>query len=226
MFLKSLNVILSLFFPLHCIVCKKEGRRICDSCLKNTFEKNLFQKCFVCSKVSKNGLTCSSCKEKNSLDALLVVSSYTNNLQLQQLLKSLKYRYSIDIAERLAFYMKDFLKDNNINISDFSVTYVPLYWKRYLYRGFNQSALIAKYIKAPYALLKRVKNTPQQAKLKKTERLKNVQNAFKYSAKQVPEKVLLIDDVASTCATLNACAKELKAHGVKEVWGCVIARNQ
>jgi ComF family protein len=226
MFLKSLNEILSFFFPLHCIICKKEGGRVCGRCLTKVFKKNAIQKCPVCLNVSKKGRTCTLCKEKTSLDALFVVSSYEGSPQLQSLLKQLKYRYSFEIAELLALYIGDFLEEEGVSISDFHVSYVPLHWRRYLERGFNQSALIANALQKPYSLLRRVKNIPQQAKLSRFDRLKNVKNAFSYSATIYPEKVLLIDDVASTGATLNACAKELKRFGVKEVWGCVIARNQ
>ncbi|MEH0002647.1 MAG: ComF family protein [Holosporaceae bacterium] len=111
---------------------------------------------------------------------------------------------------------------------------VPLHWTRLLKRRFNQSGLLADQLakktskpSAP-ALLKRVVRTPSQGMLTLKERHHNVKNAFaihkRYKA-CVPEKrVLLVDDVCTTGATLNACAKTLLKQGAKEVYGLTLAR--
>lgn len=111
---------------------------------------------------------------------------------------------------------------------------VPLHWTRLMKRRYNQSALLAKDIAARHMkvydpfLLKRVKATPPQGKRGVKERYNNVKKAF-----FIPEKkrirlegktVLLIDDVMTSGATVNECAKTLKAHGARAVYVAAIAR--
>ena len=116
---------------------------------------------------------------------------------------------------------------------------IPLHFKRKWQRGFNQAELLAKQISKntniPFSnLLKRIKNTPQQAKLSRQERLNNLKGAFEINEKefkkiQIGKKelptVILIDDIASTLTTLEESAHTLKKAGFKNVWGMVIARG-
>ena len=112
---------------------------------------------------------------------------------------------------------------------------VPLHWRRLWTRRFNQSALLAygiskqKAIMCAPQLLQRVQYTKPQARLNKTERRKNVRHAF-----AVPENVrdllrnktiVLVDDVVTTGATVNACASVLKKAGAKEVRVLSLART-
>lgn len=110
----------------------------------------------------------------------------------------------------------------------------PLHWRRSFERGFNQSALIARSlgrmlgIRCERRLLARVRSTPPQAGLSQPERLRNLRSAFRVTrSESVREKtVLLVDDVMTTGATLNACAKVLQQAGAKEVRALVVARAQ
>jgi predicted amidophosphoribosyltransferase len=95
-----------------------------------------------------------------------------------------------------------------------------------LERGYNQSVLLSKHLSAhtgiPYKpLLKRVKRTQQQAKLSKSDRLKNVQDAF--IAKQTQGTVLLVDDVITSGATSQACIEALHRAGADNVKLAAIA---
>jgi ComF family protein len=109
------------------------------------------------------------------------------------------------------------------------ITAVPLYRTRKLKRKYNQAALLAQYI-AKYSgikyepfLLKRIKNTKQQTKLSKLQRQQNVAGAFEAKTLQ-GKRVLVIDDVMTTGATMSACARALKKQGTKKVYGLVFAR--
>lgn len=73
-------------------------------------------------------------------------------------------------------------------------------------------------------LLKKIKETRKQAQLSKYEREHNVKDCFVFVGNIVPEKILLIDDIATTLSTLNECAKVLRNAGVKEVSAFVLAR--
>lgn len=109
---------------------------------------------------------------------------------------------------------------------------VPLHWRRLYKRGFNQSSLLAQRVgklgNKPVSLnvLKRIHNTPSQGNLSLEERIKNMKECFKVVR---PEKIknksiLLIDDVMTTGATLNACAKTLLKAGAEKVTVLCVAR--
>lgn len=112
---------------------------------------------------------------------------------------------------------------------------VPLHWRRLWHRKFNQSALLAyglaREMKLECApeLLRRVIYTKPQMRLKRDERLRNVKRAFevpKNAAALLQRKtVLLIDDVVTTGATADACARALKKAGAKEVRVLALART-
>ena len=104
---------------------------------------------------------------------------------------------------------------------------VPLHWRRLWMRRFNQSTLLAKGIAydskialAEHAL-KRIKPTPQQVGLSKTERAQNVQGAFRVppdaKAAVVDRRLILVDDVLTSGATAEACARALMRAGAVQV---------
>lgn len=103
---------------------------------------------------------------------------------------------------------------------------VPLYKKRLRERGFNQSALLGKYVAkrlgVPLNLysLARNRDTRPQVGLSAKERKKNIRNAFEIKEEGVIKgrRVLLIDDVFTTGATTRECSKVLKKAGVQEVF--------
>lgn len=105
---------------------------------------------------------------------------------------------------------------------------VPMHWRRMMARRFNQAALLARELKKScdipldVNMLKRVKYNPPQAALTRAERLKNMRGAFMVPAHkkaQVAHKrVLLVDDVITTGATVNACARALTKAGAEAVY--------
>ena len=108
---------------------------------------------------------------------------------------------------------------------------VPLHRKRYKERGYNQSALLARELGKLTGLpvvtdgLVRRQHTPSQARTASVDaRRQNVIDAFSSPEGRLTKKrVILIDDVATSGATLNACARALKASGIDAVWGLVVA---
>jgi ComF family protein len=107
---------------------------------------------------------------------------------------------------------------------------VPLHWLRRAARGFNQSRLLAEELAvatghpAPISLLRRVRATPTQTAKSYRERAANVKDAFAVRrSRALPESVLLIDDVITTGATVDECARTLKAAGVKWVGALAFA---
>jgi ComF family protein len=111
---------------------------------------------------------------------------------------------------------------------------VPLHWRRYWQRDYNQSNLIARAMakvsgSPVISLLSRCKFSPSQTELRGHERLRNVQNAFSLNrkAKNIDRnyRIILVDDVMTTGATLQACATVLRENGFEHIDVATLARG-
>ena len=223
------NFLLDLIFPVRCIACKREGELLCSNCVEK-IELNKKQFCPICRRESFGGRTCVNCAKECPLTGLLVAASYEKNPGLAQAVKTLKYKFSKNLAKNLSTILVNVIAKNSFDKA--VLVPVPLHKKRQRWRGFNQANLLAEAISFKITLpienlLMRTRNTPQQAKLNRQARLKNLSSAFElnpgYSLKN--KTVILVDDVASTGTTLIECAKVLKKGGAGEVWGLVLARG-
>jgi ComF family protein len=141
----------------------------------------------------------------------------------------------LDLNRGLSFRKFEDMKNAPQTLLQFDQTLlipVPLHKKRLRWRGFNQAQAIGQAIAniLPFDYrpdcLRRTKYTRPQAKLKEKSRLKNVFGCFNWCGIDLnSQNVILVDDVATTGATLNECARVLKDHGANEVWGLVIAKG-
>ncbi len=108
---------------------------------------------------------------------------------------------------------------------------VPVHVERLRVRGYNQAELIAcelaKGSRLPVASwLRRVRPTTKQHQLDRAARLANLRGAFEVTASVlVPPVVILVDDIITTTATLEACASVLRASGAERVYGFAVARE-
>lgn len=111
---------------------------------------------------------------------------------------------------------------------------VPMYRKKEKRRGYNQTALIAREIAKAYKnlvydgkSLQKIKDTKMQSSLDKTERRKNIKNAYKVINQQKikDKKIILLDDIYTTGSTVNECSKVLKQSGAKEILVVTIAKD-
>jgi len=235
------SALLEFLFPAFCLGCDKDGTFLCDQCLA-AMPLQSEQVCPYCYTKSAGGVVCANCQTKalassarenfmaslpRGLDALIAASVYTDNSLMSAAIHALKYAFVRDLAVPLAKIL--FIKMANFDLRGFTICPVPLHQKRFKWRGFNQSELLADAVAAfsgmkTLNILKRLTYSAPQMELKKEARSKNVLNAFSCEKKLVPSKVLLIDDVATTLATLNECAKTLKSAGAVEVKALVLAR--
>lgn len=105
---------------------------------------------------------------------------------------------------------------------------VPLHRYRENWRGFNQAELITRALGEVEMVrsIRRIKATSQQARsMNKRDRRENIRGAFALVDEHVRgKKIVLVDDVFTSGATMLACAKVLRRAGAKEVWGFVLAR--
>lgn len=142
---------------------------------------------------------------------------------MKEIIHALKYERRRSIAPRLGALMRD---SGRAVLADADVVVpVPLHPRREYERGFNQAEDLARHLGLPVArALTRVRHTHSQIELPKNQRQRNVKDAFALAADAPHNVVVLVDDVSTTGATLDACAKVLKEAGVKEVRALTAAR--
>lgn len=211
----SINWVKDIFFPKFCVNCnKEEGEWLCAAC----FAAITAPRPFSCLQPTGDGIS--------YLDNATALFSYEENI-VSKLIKLFKYNYITELAEIFAQIIK---KGNfNFNWRGYTIIPVPLHPRRERERGFNQAEIIARIFAEKFGLeintnLRRGVYTAQQAKLSKEARQKNLKDAFAFNAEKIaPEKVLLVDDVFTTGATTQECAKVLKNNGVKTVCGLALA---
>jgi ComF family protein len=145
---------------------------------------------------------------------------------LRAIVHALKYEGRRSLARPLA----DLMRRRGADVLDGAacVIPVPLHASRRRHRGFNQAADLARHLGVPsIAALRRVRPTPTQTGLPAARRHRNMRDAFVVTraARTLTEAVVvLVDDVSTTGATLEACARVLKDAGVREVRALTAAR--
>ena len=140
-----------------------------------------------------------------------------------------KYQGWRRLAEPLALLLAERLVVEGVAAQ--TVVAVPLHPSRMRQRGFNQAELLAGelrkrlFLAAPAGVLVRTRSTPPQVGHDRRWRLENVRGAFEWRGSPLDgESILLIDDVATTGATLDACASALRSAGSGPVTGVSVAR--
>ena len=223
------DLLLDLIFPQRCIGCGADGELLCLSCLK-LFPRLTPPYCDCCAVPFSGGRLCPNCLNlPPAIDGIR--SLFLHEGLARDAVHHLKYRNLKGLARPLAELMAEYLKSNPLPV-DILVA-VPLHSKRMRQRGYNQSDLLAeelsRLINLPTASgsLVRLRNTPSQVSLGAEARRSNVQGAFRCENPDYQGKgVLLIDDVCTTGATLNACALALKEAGAASVWGLTLSRER
>ncbi len=217
---------LDFIFPKTCLSCGKHGNYICLECLaKVRLSKPI---CPYCEKASIDGITHIKCQKKYGLNGLISVWEYEGVIRKAVL--ALKYRYATAIGDELVNYLTDKLKELILPNTSHLMP-VPIYWYRQNVRGFNQSNLVggavAKTLNLKFVpdLLVRRKQTIPQVELSGVARRQNLKGVFVTNPGiEIPDSVLLFDDVFTTGSTLFEATKTLKHARVQKVWGLTIAR--
>ncbi len=230
-FIKTWSI--NTLFPRLCVGCGIDDDDLCAKCLEGVILV-LKQQCVECYKVSAMGKTCVGCRRKTSLDYCLIGAHYEDGA-IKEALHTFKYEGRIGLSRPLTGVLT---KNNSVvsDIDDFKsiysgrllITAMPLHWKRRWWRGFNQSAILARVLAKKFdvkyvsGLVKRRRATGTQAALNRAGRLANLNNAF-VSSKVTGKVVILVDDILTTGATMHACAGALKAGGARAVIGLAVA---
>ena len=228
---KILNFIISILFPRTCSLCGKtlpfsSEQNICNICLENIpkLEGLICHKCSL--PLPDGGATCSDCKSNKDIYFEVLKAPYTYSTQMKKLIKKLKYSRKQFLAKDLAAELSKFIVNENIDKNIDVVVPVPMHWFKKWKRGYNQAELlaenVAKFINKPLRnALIRTKYTKPQFNLRKGQRKENLENMFKINEKYIDyikgKRILLIDDIATTCSTSNQCCKALREIKAKTI---------
>lgn len=227
---KLRNALLDLLYPSRCVACRRVGDRFCAAC-QSRIERILPPICDRCGRPLVSSFTkeCPYCKKLPlQIDGTRATAFFEGNLRTA--IHALKYNHQPELAEPLGQMLNEYLTAHPLPV-DLLIP-VPLHQERELARGYNQSHLLARVLSQAHTLplendvLTRVRATRPQVELDAVTRRENVHDAFTATDRIAGARVLLIDDVCTTGATMEACGAALKAHGAKSVWGLAIARSR
>jgi ComF family protein len=224
---------LDLFFPADCPICEgpaynDEFSFTCLACLDSVawIQKSRCRSCGVgMDGMDYAGLTCKNCRESPP-----VFGEGRSMFHLNQagriLIHELKYNANKRVLDDMPFFLErvpQFLEF----VTGAVLIPVPLHKKKLRKRGYNQSLWVAKVFAkeagvstVAYDCLERTRDTPSQTKLDRAERKQNVKNAFALkdgTCLDGFDRIVLVDDVYTTGATLDACAQALIDSGISQV---------
>ncbi len=233
---KSVQDLIDYVFPPQCPYCDgfiDRSQILCDTCFKK-IQFITGTKCYLCGRPlppteTDEKLLCPMCLNKRKIydisRSVFIYDSFSRNAILK-----LKYADRTDLRHFFVNYML-MAGHDIIDKSDIIIP-VPLHWRRRLKRKYNQAAVLAELLaqksgkKYTAKTLVRRRYTHNQNNKSNEERKRNVKNAFDVVNPDTIRdlSVLLIDDVLTTGATAEACAKVLKQNGAKAVYVLTIAQ--
>lgn len=186
--------------------------------------------CSICSAPISEGVeTCASCYGKN-FSFIHNRSGFAYEGLVRDLIRDIKFRQRKYVAQGLGRLWATFLKDSIPK--DTILVPLPMHEKKRRRRGFDQAQIIAHAISEATGIktanvLERTQNTPPQSGLHPQQRIENVKGAFRIKEKDASlvarQNIVLIDDIYTTGASLNECAKVLKISEAAHVYAMTLA---
>ena len=222
-----LDLVIDLIFPPRCGGCQLTGAWLCEICRRRIrrLEEPLCRRCGA--ELDSARETCGCRGRLRALSRLRSAVAYEG--PTEQLVHRFKYQGWRRLASPLALLLADRMVIEGLASS--CVVAVPLHENRQRERGFNQSELLAAELRSrlklhePPGRLVRKRPTPPQVGKDRLRRWENVHDAFAWQGRPLcGQPLIVVDDVATTGATLEACAAALRAAGSGPVTGVTVAR--
>lgn len=215
-------------YPPRCAACSTPGVRLCSACTTSIRFIDQSRICPKCGIPQTKTELCQDCSAVSPVFTALRSWGFYEGA-LREAIHKLKYQNDLGISEDLARPLAELLNDSCWHVD--LITSVPLSRKRMRTRGYNQSAMIARWVsftnRIPFnpRVMVRSKDTISQVGLSGEERRLNVLGAFDANpAIAAGKSILVIDDVTTTGATMQACALALIKSGASHVYGLTLAR--
>ena len=208
--------LLDLLMPPACAGCGRSGSLLCDRCVGAFAPPFRAEDRFV---APDGGVVIG--------DALtLALAAFAYAGPMRRALAAMKYSGASRLAPMLARAAMPSLRTLLAISGPALLVPVPVHAERRRERGYNQAELIARALGQSAPLLERLRPTTKQHRLDRAARLANLRGAFRVVAgASVPSVVVLVDDIITTTATLEACASVLREAGVEAVYGFAVARE-
>lgn len=220
-----------LIWEQQCILCGcKSHNQLCHECILNMeMERNLPRcpKCLIY--LPPKEIRCANCQENHFyFDRIIAACEY--KFPLTHVLHRLKYQEQLEYSQTLSQLFLQRITARLTHLPEMIIP-VPLHPTRQKERGFNQSQELLRdfhkhYSKIPIVQALRTKATQSQATLNRSERLRNLENAFAINANLKNKHIVLVDDVVTTGTTVNELARLCKQLGARQVdvW-CLMRAN-
>ena len=233
--------VLNLIYPMRCVICGEDldpegALYLCPEHRRRIhFIEESF--CSICGKklytLPEDDLICSNCRETKRYFDL----GYTTAIY-EEIIQTMIHDFKYKGKEFLKYPLRQMVYDGifrHVNYRDIDIIIpVPLHWRRYMHRRFNQALelarLTSKKLDIPIVKrnLRRIRYTTPQVYISPEERLTNIKGAFQVmdAGALRGKRVMLVDDVLTTGATLNECARVLKKAKVKEITVVTLAQSE
>lgn len=216
--------IIAQFAPHNCIVCGLEGSAVCELCIDVVSEPKI-SSCHLCNALTPDFKTCDTCRRKTKLTQAYIASYYGG--YVKQLLWMLKYQRSRETVQPLAYLIDSALPRLDVDL----ITWVPSSTTRYRMRGYNPAELLARQLARSRDLqycstLGRIGQSRQVGTSREERKHQLRGSLYPLSGAVIAgKKILIVDDVITTGATLGECAAVLKNAGASNAISVVVAKH-
>ncbi len=238
-FLRQLSP--SKFLPTVCIICRRSclsNSNLCLDCKQDLpWAKNCCVRCAMPlpegMNIESTPVRCGACTEKQfEVDACRTLFYYIN--PINTLISQFKFGARLDVGRCFGHLLGQAIKPRAVAKNAILLAPIPMHFRRFIQRGFNQSWELTRYasaisgLPANQKLVRKTRYSPAQSQLdSKAKRRLNVRNSFKANKSDVwndVSQVIIIDDVVTTMSTVSALARCLKTQGIQRVEVYCVAR--
>ncbi len=227
---------LDLFYPPRCVFCRAEEAEgglaaavVCNACRRVLSTDG--GRCTGCGEPlvedAAGPRVCRRCRVSPTLSGIVVLSGYDDEIRSAVLATKRPggELHAAALAMLLIESHRQAMDSWRIDL----VVPVPMHWLRRATRGTSSANLLARHLAKGLGLparglLRRTRATPMQNELPPEDRAANVRGAFHSTATAAGQRIMLVDDVTTTGATLDACRHSLMAAGAASVYAAVVAR--